>query len=1210
MTHFMRNGRSVLPATLAVIVLSLTITPNTFAARGHVFGFTVGWGVSDGKPELEVCRSKCQAAITGNGKGQFATPVGVATNEATGDFYVLDEANNRVVRFGAHGEYLGEFDGSGTYENEGKELTGGAPPTGRLEGPRAITVDNSCIQSKLSATECKAKDPSAGDVYVEDGEHAPHNRVVDKFAPTGEYVGQAVVPLYAGPGAQQTLMNGVAVDAAGDLWVAEQQGQEHRGFDRFNDAVVNESEVFVKAHGPDFVFFGLEHPGLAVGDDGDLYTVRGFEQPFGEVVAGFSGSGEQLGVVDRVRSRGVGVEWRSGDVFVDEVGSIVRFTSGFPAVEVERFGGGVLGDGRGLAASSSLVVGDPDREGPVFVADAGAGDVAVFPLEGPKPPTVQEPSVDAVTADSAVLRSIVNPRGARSEYRFEYGQCASVASCSSSPFEVSVPASGENTVGAPFDFEPHAISVDLQGLVAGSAYHFRVLARNELDGPGEYTESSEVTFRTEPGVPVERLLDGRAWELVSPGDKYGALIQPIDAPGVIQAANGGDAITYVADSPTEPEPQGYTNFVQVLSRRTGKGWVSEDLTVPHLRATTQSVGEGEEYRFFSEDLSVGLVQPFGSFDPAVSAQASEQTAFVRSNFPAGNVEAACTSGCYTPLVTAANTREGAVFGEEGHCPPVVICGPRVRAASPDGRHAIVESPVGLTSVEGDKGGSYEWSDGELEPVTVLPNGKPDPVIHGVGGRNAVSRDGSRVVWSDGRSLYQRNMLTGETVEVSKGVVGVPVFETASMDGSRVFFTASGNLYVYEQGAAGPTRLTVPVNAGEETGLQGKLVGASEDGTYVDFTANGRLSNEGQEREGSCQGGGSNEAEDCYLYVMRMEEGAWQAPRLVATISGADRPDFETGLPHLTTRVSPDGRWLSFMSQLSLTGYDNHDAVSGVRDEEVYLYDANSGMLACVSCNPTGERPTGIEYAQLEGGLVSGDRVWRPTSWLAANIPGWTPYALEQSAHQSRYLSDDGRVFFNSSDALVPGDVNGNEDVYEYEPAGVGSCTTANPAYSEATSGCVDLISSGTSRGESSFLDASQTGSDVFFLTGAKLVSGDYDTGLDVYDAHECSTTTPCLPEPASVPPACTTEASCKAPPTPQPEIFGAPATATFTGIGNPIPLATTAGKPTVKRLTRAQRLARALKACAKQRGKRKRAACRKQARRQAQTRRGLTVSPR
>jgi hypothetical protein len=38
-------------------------------------------------------------------------------------------------------------------------------------------------------------------------------------------------------------------------------------------------------------------------------------------------------------------------------------------------------------------------------------------------------------------------------------------------------------------------------------------------------------------------------------------------------------------------------------------------------------------------------------------------------------------------------------------------------------------------------------------------------------------------------------------------------------------------------------------------------------------------------------------------------------------------------------VTPDGRYLVFMFQRSLSGYDNRDVVSGEPDEEVYLYDA-------------------------------------------------------------------------------------------------------------------------------------------------------------------------------------------------------------------------------------------------------------------------------
>ena len=49
---------------------------------------------------------------------------------------------------------------------------------------------------------------------------------------------------------------------------------------------------------------------------------------------------------------------------------------------------------------------------------------------------------------------------------------------------------------------------------------------------------------------------------------------------------------------------------------------------------------------------------------------------------------------------------------------------------------------------------------------------------------------------------------------------------------------------------------------------------------------------------------------------------------------------------IDSEVSPDGRYLAFMSDRSLTGYDNVDAVSGMRNEEAFLYDAVTGKLVC------------------------------------------------------------------------------------------------------------------------------------------------------------------------------------------------------------------------------------------------------------------------
>ena len=70
-------------------------------------------------------------------------------------------------------------------------------------------------------------------------------------------------------------------------------------------------------------------------------------------------------------------------------------------------------------------------------------------------------------------------------------------------------------------------------------------------------------------------------------------------------------------------------------------------------------------------------------------------------------------------------------------------------------------------------------------------------------------------------------------------------------------------------------------------------------------------------------------------------------------------------------------------------------------------------------------------------------------WLAGSIPGWDNLRERPATYQPRYLSDSGRLFFDSPDALVPRDTNGLEDVYEYEPEGVGGCTSTTAFATDA-----------------------------------------------------------------------------------------------------------------------------------------------------------------
>jgi hypothetical protein len=868
--------------------------------------------------------------------------------------------------------------------------------------------------------------------------------------------------------------------------------------------------------------------------------------------------------------------------------------------------------------------------------------------------TLPEAYVTEITSSSVTLRAVLDPEGVATTYRFQYGPTGEYGS--QTPQE-SVEVSG---AGGPVSVEAH-----LRELTPGSVYHYRVISTNAAS---ETFAAEDQTFITlPPGTGASALADDRQYELVSPPDKHGALIEPIDIYGLIQASAEGDGFTYFTSAPTESEPQGNANATQNLSTRASDGWTSRDIATPNESATGVTVGNGEPYRLFSSDLSRGIFEArfgvekggFTTFPgEETMPYATEETPYLRENF-------ACPSAtCYTPLLTTTDVTTGAKYGEAADLKGVGIAADYQSpvGATPDLSHVVLNVTAPLTKAtsttpEATELGLYEWTAGkpaaeQLQFLSVLPKeegGGPAAKAyfgstvsggesgHGDGNetRNAISTDGSRIVWSsaasgggEGGGLYMRDTATEETVRLDavqggsgktpEGDTGSegeyepqPKFDMASGDGSTVFFTDTQqltadsragvheldyteepDLYVcqmVEVEAGGHktlkcdlTDLTPDSNPdGERAAVQGTVLGAGEDGSYMYFVADGVLGDAAEHgaTPGDCGQGRPTEFEEnseiCNLYVehYNSETGKWEAPRFIATLS--DRPDWESNnLGHHTSGASPDGHYLAFMSERDLTGYDTTDANSGESDEQVYLYDAATSKLVCASCNPTGARPVGEEYGG-EGDaksdrhenmrFVGGYEVWPAERWLAANIPGWVTYDDQNGAHQPRYLSNSGRLFFNSHDALVPQDVNGTWDVYQYEPPGnggegEGDCTTSTQSpsdvYNTQAEGCVGLISSGESSEESAFLDASESGGDVFFMTLSQLVGQDVDHSVDVYDAHECTAKSPCFPPAAEVPPPCTTEASCKAGPEPPPSIYGAPASATFNGPGNlapPIP---------------------------------------------------------
>ena len=781
-------------------------------------------------------------------------------------------------------------------------------------------------------------------------------------------------------------------------------------------------------------------------------------------------------------------------------------------------------------------------------------------------------SVTNVAATSATLNAIVNPQGAATTYAFEYAPAGGAFAPVPEPG-----ASGtlpEGASGIP-------LSVHMQqGLAAGNTYEFRVTVGNSVR---KEVEGKPVSFTMQTANTGLVLPDGRQWELVSPPDKGGAKIEPIPAlGGVIQAAEGGGAVTYVANFAVGAGAQGNPapSYTQLSSARDAAGgWSTQDIATAHNGAFGSVAGHSTEYLFFSSDLSRGLVEPPGETPLPPLGEGAEKTIYIRE-----------ADGSYVPLVTAANVTSGERFG-----------GAHFEGATPDMRHIVLRSGVPLTSgpeVEGE--GLYEWSAGALQPVSVSPGGtavEASKLGHDeVDTRNAISEDGSRVFWAPNfgaENLFMRQMTSDETIQLNSVEADVtggcveagtcergPGFQVANRSGSEALFTDEArltsnstaeseapDLYMFEVTSNMPLagKLTdLTVDHEQPADVQGTVIGSGENPatkqfTSVYFVAKGVLAENENEGHENAVTGADN------LYVMSRDGSGWKT-MFIARLAEGDGDDWEAqghGLEELTARVSPDGEYLAFMSDQSLTGYDNRDAKSGERDEEVFLYHAATASLVCASCDPTGARPLGV-YDPVSGpqnnfaSLVVDESENWSGRWLAGSIPGWTNFRLSHARYQSRYLSDSGRLFFDSPDTLVPQATNGVENVFEYEPGGVGSCEGTSSIYSPRSAGCTSLISSGTSAGESAFVDASESGDDVFFVTNGKLVPQDADTAYDMYDAHVCSSAAPCPSASVVVPPACTTADSCRVAASPQPQIFGSPSSETFSGAGNapPVPLVT------------------------------------------------------
>jgi hypothetical protein len=565
-------------------------------------------------------------------------------------------------------------------------------------------------------------------------------------------------------------------------------------------------------------------------------------------------------------------------------------------------------------------------------------------------------------------------------------------------------------------------------------------------------------FRAEQSHALS-LPDCRAYEQVSPAEKNG--VDAIGSVGVVRAATSGEGFSYFSEFPF-PGVEGAGQAETYVSMRGPEGWATEGLlpkSPPNLIAAATGL---------TEDLSQTFIEKQQRFP-------SETSSYLRDH--ATRSLRKLGAGIVFPAGASAN--DSNILFESSE--------PLLKNAAP-----------GVFNL-------YDLVNGELTLAGVLPNGKAPPggSVAGAGAHekhyteNAISRDGSRVFFTDSGTgqIYVRVNGTS-TIEVSQPQESPPVAEHwlgATTDGRYVFLSSEAkltkdataspehaDLYRFDVEHEQMIDLTTqaPGGAGVPSNevpskVEGGMLGIStQDGSYAYFVAESVLTNVPNARgEKAAPGHNCSSGAQCNLYewhngtiVFIARLGEVGPHEREGNPDSLDWTDFlqSGGARRRESRVTPDGTRVLFGSHEALTGYDNAQYF------EYYLFNATAGAdgsLTCVTCNPSGAVAT--HFASL------------------ADAGTRTSFAPSRNdAFVSRNLSVDGsRVFFDTEEALVPEDTNGQRDVYEWDR------------------GHLYLISSGRSASESYFGDASPSGDDVFFFTRQALVSQDRDENVDVYDAR-------------------------------------------------------------------------------------------------------------
>jgi hypothetical protein len=395
--------------------------------------------------------------------------------------------------------------------------------------------------------------------------------------------------------------------------------------------------------------------------------------------------------------------------------------------------------------------------------------------------------------------------------------------------------------------------------------------------------------------------------------------------------------------------------------------------------------------------------------------------------------------------------------------------------------------------------------------------------------HAISNDGTEIFFTSSGMSYVR-------VNGSKTLELGGLFQGASENGAKVFLRgADGELYMdvidSEAGQETVSETVVIAPAGQSN----TYLRSGDDGSHVYFDSTGVLAgteNEVNENKEEAEEGKPN----LYVYDTLTKKAAFIAQALPGGDIAEGRIEAQVnGCPseELEEPVEPGcegGRFFVFTTTAHVTQGDTGNSA------QVFEYDAGSGShpprLVRVSTGEAG-------YAENGNGNARGASIAMPEFGDAGNLSQGGLFEMN-----TRAVSDDGStVIFSTSGALSPRAVNdlqsggGPLDVYE------------------SHDGQVSLISTGHSLTSDIHPTITPSGRDVFFTSTENILPQDSGGLASLYDARIEGGF------PAALVPSggCNGDA-CQGPPS-VPNLLGAGASATFSGLGNRAPAAST---PTVK----------------------------------------------